>query len=155
MGEFKVNCDAAVGDALSTLAVVVRDWRGIVVLAISRKANTSIPPKRKRKLFSGLLSWQMIMVLIEYALKVIQKFVWMLSFAIQRICLGEFKAVFLQLFRFPSILYSSMGKEEANGASHSLASWALKNRFWGLVDSFAAPLCFVDACKSDLYISGG
>uniref|UniRef100_A0A2N9F9G4 RNase H type-1 domain-containing protein n=1 Tax=Fagus sylvatica TaxID=28930 RepID=A0A2N9F9G4_FAGSY len=42
-GWVKINVDAALGDSHSSLAMVVRDWRGTGVLAISRKANTSIP----------------------------------------------------------------------------------------------------------------
>ncbi len=39
----KFNCDAAVGLSYSSIAVVARDWRGKVVLALSKKVNTTIP----------------------------------------------------------------------------------------------------------------
>ena len=39
----KLNCDAAVGDLSSCIAVVARDWRGMLVFAISKKVNTNIP----------------------------------------------------------------------------------------------------------------
>uniref|UniRef100_A0A2N9IJ29 RNase H type-1 domain-containing protein n=1 Tax=Fagus sylvatica TaxID=28930 RepID=A0A2N9IJ29_FAGSY len=42
-GWVKINVDVALGDSHSSLAMVVRDWRGTGVLAISQKANTSIP----------------------------------------------------------------------------------------------------------------
>jgi hypothetical protein len=41
-GWVKINVNAALGDSYSSLAMVVRDWRGIGVLVISQKANTSI-----------------------------------------------------------------------------------------------------------------
>ena len=37
----KLNCDAAVGD-LASCIVVARDWRGMLVFAISKKVNTNI-----------------------------------------------------------------------------------------------------------------
>ena len=39
----KFDCDATVGDLSSCIAVVARDWRGMLVFAISKKANTNIP----------------------------------------------------------------------------------------------------------------
>uniref|UniRef100_A0A2N9IIA7 Reverse transcriptase zinc-binding domain-containing protein n=1 Tax=Fagus sylvatica TaxID=28930 RepID=A0A2N9IIA7_FAGSY len=42
-GCIKFNWDAAIGKTCSCIAVVARDWRGEVVLAISKKTNTTIP----------------------------------------------------------------------------------------------------------------
>uniref|UniRef100_A0A2N9EU35 RNase H type-1 domain-containing protein n=1 Tax=Fagus sylvatica TaxID=28930 RepID=A0A2N9EU35_FAGSY len=42
-GWYKVNCDAAIGRKFSSIAVVVRDWRGSVVLAQSKKVDTISP----------------------------------------------------------------------------------------------------------------
>ena len=42
-GVIKFNCDAAVGGSFSCIAVVARNWRGEVVLALSRRVNTTIP----------------------------------------------------------------------------------------------------------------
>ncbi len=42
-GCLKVNCDAVVGPVFSNVAVVARYWRGTVVLATSKKVNTTIP----------------------------------------------------------------------------------------------------------------
>uniref|UniRef100_A0A2N9HLN9 Ribonucleotide reductase large subunit domain-containing protein n=1 Tax=Fagus sylvatica TaxID=28930 RepID=A0A2N9HLN9_FAGSY len=39
----KINCNATIGSSCSILAVVARDWRGTFVLALSKKANTTIP----------------------------------------------------------------------------------------------------------------
>ena len=39
---FKLNCDAAVGLSYSSIAVVVRDWRGKLVFAHSKKVNTNV-----------------------------------------------------------------------------------------------------------------
>ena len=46
-GMLKLNCDAAVGDLSSCIAVVTRDWRGQLVFAISQKVNTNIPVQAK------------------------------------------------------------------------------------------------------------
>ena len=42
-----LNYDAAIGPSFSSLVVVVRDWRGEVVLAMAKKANTTIPLQAK------------------------------------------------------------------------------------------------------------
>uniref|UniRef100_A0A2N9GPX3 Reverse transcriptase zinc-binding domain-containing protein n=1 Tax=Fagus sylvatica TaxID=28930 RepID=A0A2N9GPX3_FAGSY len=42
-GVIKFNCNAAVGGSFSCIAVVARNWRGEVVLALSRRVNTTIP----------------------------------------------------------------------------------------------------------------
>ena len=42
-GWLKFNCDSAFGLSSSALAVTARDWRGIVVLAMTLKAYTTIP----------------------------------------------------------------------------------------------------------------
>jgi hypothetical protein len=38
----KINCDAAIGNSHSVLAIVARDWRGNLVFAHSKKAHTNI-----------------------------------------------------------------------------------------------------------------
>ena len=42
-GTLKFNCNAAVGLSFSSIAVVAIDWKGKVVLALSKKVNTTIP----------------------------------------------------------------------------------------------------------------
>lgn len=42
-----MKCDAAVGVSTASIAIVARDWRGIVVLALSKKVNTTIPLQAK------------------------------------------------------------------------------------------------------------
>ena len=39
----KFNCDAVVGPSFSSITLVARDWRGKVVLALSKKAYTTNP----------------------------------------------------------------------------------------------------------------
>ncbi len=41
--------DAAIGKTYSCIVVVARDWRGEVVLAISKKTNTTIPLQAEAK----------------------------------------------------------------------------------------------------------
>ena len=45
----KINVDAAIGPRFFVIAAITRDWRGNVVFASSRKVNTTIPFKLKRK----------------------------------------------------------------------------------------------------------
>ncbi len=40
-GTLKFNCDAAIGLHFSSIVVVTRDWRGSMVLALSKKAYTT------------------------------------------------------------------------------------------------------------------
>ena len=44
---FKLNCDAAIGDSCFVIAVIVRDWRGLLVFAVSRKVDTNTPIQAK------------------------------------------------------------------------------------------------------------
>jgi hypothetical protein len=46
-GCLKFNYDAAVGPSFSSIALVARDWRGKVVLALSKKAYTMNPLQAK------------------------------------------------------------------------------------------------------------
>ena len=95
-GWIKINCDATLGLKLSSLAVVARDWRGMGVLAISRKANTSNLSKLRLKPFYGQLNWLLIKVGTEFALR-----------AIPRSTLMRFKVIFLTLlggFRAVSLI---------------------------------------------------
>ena len=45
----KFNTDAVVGLTSSSIAVVARNWRGTVVLACSKKVNTTIPLQAEAK----------------------------------------------------------------------------------------------------------
>ena len=42
-GMLKLNCDAAIGDLSSCIAIVARDWKGKLGFAISKNVNTNIP----------------------------------------------------------------------------------------------------------------
>ena len=42
-GCIKINCDAAIGNSHSVLAIVARDWRGNLLFAHSKKGHTNIP----------------------------------------------------------------------------------------------------------------
>ncbi len=54
----KLNCDAAMGYDFSTIAIVARDWRGIVVLALTKKVNTTIPLQAEAE----ALAWAVLVV---------------------------------------------------------------------------------------------
>ena len=39
----KLNCDAAVGENFSCIAVVARDWKGKLMFACPKRVNTNVP----------------------------------------------------------------------------------------------------------------
>ena len=43
LGTMKINCDVAIGKDYSVIAAIARDWRGALVFALSKKANTNVP----------------------------------------------------------------------------------------------------------------
>ena len=74
-GVIKINCDAAVGPRFSSLTVVAKDWRGNLVFALTKKANTNIPLQAEVE----ALLWACLIV-VEYELEnnVIAKWLLML-----------------------------------------------------------------------------
>ena len=38
-----MNYDAVIGDSSSTIEVIAKDWRGLLVFAVSRKVDTNTP----------------------------------------------------------------------------------------------------------------
>lgn len=42
-GAIKINCDAAVSQNISYVAIVARDWRGKMVFAMTKRVETTIP----------------------------------------------------------------------------------------------------------------
>uniref|UniRef100_A0A7N2RE27 RNase H type-1 domain-containing protein n=1 Tax=Quercus lobata TaxID=97700 RepID=A0A7N2RE27_QUELO len=42
-GPIKVNCDSAIGENNSYIAIVARDWRGALVFALSKRVETNVP----------------------------------------------------------------------------------------------------------------
>uniref|UniRef100_A0A2N9H3R0 Uncharacterized protein n=1 Tax=Fagus sylvatica TaxID=28930 RepID=A0A2N9H3R0_FAGSY len=54
-GVIKFNCNAAVGGGFSCIAMVARNWRGEVVLALSRRVQHHDPsPKQRLRRYCGL-----------------------------------------------------------------------------------------------------
>ena len=42
-GAVKINCDVAVGLDHSFIAIVVRDWRGVLIFSMSKRVETNFP----------------------------------------------------------------------------------------------------------------
>ena len=38
-----MNCDSAIGENNSYIAIVARDWRGALVFALSKRVETNVP----------------------------------------------------------------------------------------------------------------
>jgi ribonuclease HI len=145
-GIIKINVDAAIHSSFFVIAAVARDWRGEVVFAISKKANTTVPVQAEAEAFLWALQLAMDHqygeVIIEgdskccvdafsnkndnvswRILNVAHK-VWQLSESIHR---GVFNWV----------------SREANSGPHELANWAAKHCPLGVWDFQSGPQYFV------------
>ena len=131
VGSLKFNCDATIESSLSSLAVVLRDWKGTVVLAISRKANTSIPFQAEAE----AILWA-VQLAINQRLENI--YFESDSKTFVDALFGNLCVVPLRVQGcLAELLHTSTShphwsfrqiNREANGAPHSLATWSLKNR---------------------------
>ena len=151
-GVIKFNCDAAVGGSFSCIVVVARNWRGEVVLALSRRVNTTIPLQAEAEalLWATHLAAELFMDLVIFesdsksCIVALSNRLAGVSWRI-RSCLSD---IFLYLADHPSWSFKWI-RREANGASHALARWSLQNRYWGSFNSVSGPLCIVNACLLD------
>jgi ribonuclease HI len=149
----KLNCDAAVGSDFSSIVVVARNWRGTVVLAISKKFNTTIPLQAEAE----ALYWA---ANIAVELGVVRVFIESDSKSCVDCvngsdigCLWRIHTTISQITSFLSSHPAwSIGwvRREANQAAHFLAGWALRSGLWGVLFIPYAPLCFVNAVDKDL-----
>ena len=144
-GMLKLNCDVAVGDLSSCIAIVVRDWRGKLVFAISKKVNTNIPVQAKANAIllavHIALNFSFCNCIIESDCKV----------CIDAIRVGG-KLIPWRLLNFVDSfknVISDYGHvffiwvhREANQATHVLTKWSLSQSFFGSFDmGFGPPSC--------------
>jgi ribonuclease HI len=130
--EMKLNCDAAMGCDFSTIAIVARDWRGTVVLALTKKVNTTIPLEAEVE----ALAWAVFVaadlgverVTIESDSKscvdCIHRVVSDASWRINGI-LSNMST----LFRLHPLWSTSWVSRVANQAAYELFGWSQKSRF--------------------------
>ena len=152
-GWYKVNCGAAIGRKFSNIAIVVRHWRGLVVLAQSKKVDTISPLQAD----ASAIYWA-AKIVVDHGLCFVyfesdckqcmdaicnglKSAPWRIQSCLAR--LAELTAN-QSSWKFRSI------SRAANEASHQLAGWALKNLIWGSFNFCAGPQCFVDACTKNL-----
>ena len=152
LGTIQVNCDAAIGPNFSSIAVVAQDWRGNLVLALFKKAKTTIPLQAEVEAI--LLAIQLVgdsfwpLVIFEsdslICINALRgeslNYSWRISGCISRILLYSDTN--------PSWSFS-WTKRETNVAPHMLARWSLRNKPWGPVFFGSGPRCFLDVYYSD------
>uniref|UniRef100_A0A2N9ET81 Reverse transcriptase domain-containing protein n=2 Tax=Fagus sylvatica TaxID=28930 RepID=A0A2N9ET81_FAGSY len=151
-GQIKINCDAAIGQNYSVLAVVARDWRGNLVFALSKKVNTNVPVQAEAE----ALRWAVSLALARDLSNVVFE-------SDSQICINAVvQSISKPLWRIQSLIWDIQSavrlitnyvfhwvSREANIAAHSLASWSLKNAFVGSFDSFCGPSSFVDVISKE------
>jgi hypothetical protein len=148
----KINCDAAIGSFCSSLAVVARDWRGTLALALSKKANITIPFQAETEAILWAVQiardrdWNSVIVesdsklCIDALCGVSMDYPWRIN--------GCISCILLCLENRPGWSFS-WTRRVANSAPHTLAGWSLKNFLWDPFFFGNGPQCFISACISD------
>ncbi len=128
----KFNCDAAIGVLCSSIAVVAIDWRGTVVLALSKKVDTTIFLQAEAIAIGWATSIASFMGLEKIIFESDSQTsidclnsrsgsgAWRIAGLIQDI---------ISLSAAHSCLSFSWVRRGANSAPHVLADWSLKHRF--------------------------
>ena len=146
-GMLKLNCDAVVGDLSSCIAIVARDWRGMLVFAISKKVNTNIPVQAEP---NAILLATHIASNFSFCNCIIESDC--------KVCIDDIRASgkeipwrlvnFVDSIKnvirdFDHVLFNWVHRE-ANQATHVLANWSLSQSFFGSFDVGFGPSSFVD-----------
>jgi ribonuclease HI len=148
----KFNTDAAVGLSSSSIAVVARNWRGEVVLALSKRVNTTIPLQAEAE----ALLWADHIAAELGAEEVIFE-------SDSKVCIDELNIVnvlnhwrirnrlhtFLLISNNHPLWSCNWAPRVANGVAHFLARWSLQNRFWGTFVFELSPPSFSAAVLKD------
>ena len=153
-----INCDAAIEKNYSVITAA-RDWRGGLVFALSKKANTNVPLQAEAE----ALLWFVQLVGSFTGIKVVIKgdskmciealrtrnldVPWRISSCLTEIC------------RLTSLLSDCSFiwvRREANRAVHELATWSLQNHLTGSFDFGAGPpslanILLDDSCRANVY----
>uniref|UniRef100_A0A2N9HDP5 Ribonucleotide reductase large subunit domain-containing protein n=1 Tax=Fagus sylvatica TaxID=28930 RepID=A0A2N9HDP5_FAGSY len=129
----KINCNATIGSSCSILAVVARDWRRTFVLALSKKANTTIPLQAEAEAILWAVQiasdrgWNSVIVesnsklCIDALCGVSMDYPWRINDCIS--------CILLCLKNRPGWSFS-WTRRVANSAPHTLVGWSLKNSLW-------------------------
>jgi ribonuclease HI len=121
-----------VGDVHSTIAIVARDWRGTVVLALSKKVYTTIPLQAKAE----ALAWA-----LTVAADLNLKRVYFESDS--KACVDSLSGASAPHWRIAGLVFDLIltvashphwsfvwTKREANCATHVLAGWSQRCWLW-------------------------
>ena len=145
----KFNCDIAVDLSFSSIVVVARDWKGKVVLALSKKVNTTIPLQAEEE----AIFWATSIAVDQW---------------LNRVCFESDSKTFMDCLSssrsdshwriscsmsqvrslassHPSWSFKWVCRE-ANSAPHALASWSFSCYSWGLFNFCNSPTSFVQTC---------
>ena len=139
-----------IGSNFSSIAVVARDRRGNLVLALSKKAKTTIPLQAEAILWAIQLAgdsfWPLVilesdsLICIDALRGKSLNYFWRISGCISHVL----------LYSETNLGWSfSWTKRESNVAPHMLARWSLRNKLWGPVFFGSRPQCFLDVCCSN------
>ncbi|KAL0010997.1 hypothetical protein SO802_006105 [Lithocarpus litseifolius] len=151
-GMVKLNCDAAVGDLSSCIAIVARDWRGNLVFAISKKVNTNVPVQAEA--FAILLA---VHIAINFSC---------CSCIIESDCKVCIEAInsggnlvpwrllnFVEFVKYVISGYNHVSfnwvHREANKAAHVLANWSFNQSLFGSFDLGFGPPSFVNVILAE------
>ena len=148
---FKFNVDAVVEDAHSTIAIVARDWRRIVVLALSKKVYATIPLQAEAEALVWALTVSVDLNLERVYFE-----------SDSKICVDSLSGASAPHWRIAGLVSDLIltaashphwsfvwTKREANCVTHVLAGWS-QRCLWGLFGSDSGPSCFLLACSENL-----
>ena len=152
----KINCNAAIGKDYSVFATVARDWRGALVFALSKKANTNVPLQAE----AGALLWSVQLAVSFTSIKVVIE-------GDSKMCIEALRTqnldvpwrisrCLIEIYRLTSFLSNcsfNWLRREANCAAHELATWSLQNHLIGSFDFGAGPPSLANILLDDCYRS--
>ncbi|XP_065629740.1 uncharacterized protein LOC136067578 [Quercus suber] len=142
--DIKINVDAAVGPRFSAIAVVVRNWRGELVFAGSKKVNTTLPLQAKAKAVRWAISFAPALdgdsVHVESDSQVVVQLLSNLTlpppWRIRSLCVD-----LSSLLALHSNMFVSWIPRLCNQAAHILAKWCLSCNFFGSFGCGSCPNC--------------
>ena len=151
-GAIKFNVDAAMGLVYSVVAVVVRDWRGTLLFAGSKKLNTSLPLQAEAE----ALKWAVALAAALSCNDAV--FERDSQGCIQAICCNRLeihwrvKNVLEEIIKLAKSIPNSSfcwSPRDANRAAHSLAKLCLRSKVIGYFDLWNCPPYFVNVIREE------
>ena len=132
----KINVDVTVGLCFSVIAVVARDWRGELVLAYSKKVNTTLPLQAEAEALKWVLSLAPYLVFEAMCVESDSQICANLLSDKESAHPWRIKSIIADaralLFASPSISVCWVNRQ-CNYAPHSLVRWSLDCNFFVLL----------------------